>query len=988
MSIYENRQIVSVLDELTKTLTPDDVALLQALLKQSEGNELDTLMDLMGYTYQHKPVGVREFVESPRYLGLAGQVYPVLLDDLEELFEGDYIEAVLTGGIGWGKALGLDTRIPTPTGWTTMKDVSVGDYVLSDTGKPCKVINATEVQYGRPCYKVLFSDGESVIADAEHKWLVSAWIDRARASKRGVDPVQRVVTTEEMAKSLWHGRMRNWAIELSKPIDLPEKDLVVPPYVLGAWLGDGTADEGVITCHDLEIVEKIRACGYTVKEHKATPGRFSILGLKAQLRGLGVLGNKHIPIEYLRGSIEQRTELLCGLMDTDGSIEIGGRAEFTSTNKVLAEGVYELIASLGHKPVFSSGKAKIGGKYCGKKYRVRFTPDVPVFCLSRKLNRQRTPGKQGSRNKRRYVVDIVPVESVPVRCIEVDSPSRLFLFGRTFIPTHNSTFAEIAICRMIYEVSCFRNPQKVYGLRPGSVIAFINVSVNKTNAKKVVFQGIKSTVLNSPYFREQFPIVADKAEELRFPNNIWIFPAAAGESGIIGYNVFGGVMDEVNFMAYSEKSAVTGGEKYDQAQTLQEALLRRMKSRFIRQGSLPGILIQVSSSKYPDDYTERRIKEAQDDPQIFVRRYAQWDTYSPEVRRQRFSGKMFFVTLGNLTQRPKMHEDKETAERVSAEEGCEYLEVPIEYKRDFERDIDRAIRDLAGRPTLTITPFITYRWKVREAMDRGEKYDLVHPYSSEYTNLKDGAVFEPKKLLLPKYARLLDQLDKGTEEWKRVSDAYKHLRHSPRFIHCDLALTNDAAGIAMGFVYDYTVVVRRNEEGNEFRIKVPVIMIDFMLQIRAPEGGEIELAGVRNLIYELRSYGYRIKKVTFDQFQSADSMQILRNSGIATEQLSADTNPEVYGALKDALYEDRLIMYPYEIAYNEIVRLERNERTGKVDHPPQGSKDVSDAIAAVCYHCVNEKDFVPLPPPMRGVLDRRLTVEEEIEKEMFVPIMW
>ena len=175
MSIYENRQIVSILDELTKTLTPDDVALLQALLKQSEGNELDTLMDLMGYTYQHKPVGVREFVESPRYLGLAGQVYPVLLDDLEELFEGDYVEAILTGGIGWGKALSLDTRIPTPTGWTTMKDVSVGDYVLSDTGKPCKVINATEVQYGRPCYKVLFSDGESVIADAEHKWLASAW---------------------------------------------------------------------------------------------------------------------------------------------------------------------------------------------------------------------------------------------------------------------------------------------------------------------------------------------------------------------------------------------------------------------------------------------------------------------------------------------------------------------------------------------------------------------------------------------------------------------------------------------------------------------------------------------------------------------------------------------------------------------------------------------------------------------------------------------
>jgi len=100
MSIFENREIVGLLDELTKGFSSDDIELMKQVLKENRGNELDVLQDLMGYTYRHVPVGVRQFVEDPYYLGLRGQVFPRLLDDLEELFEGGYIEAILTGAIG------------------------------------------------------------------------------------------------------------------------------------------------------------------------------------------------------------------------------------------------------------------------------------------------------------------------------------------------------------------------------------------------------------------------------------------------------------------------------------------------------------------------------------------------------------------------------------------------------------------------------------------------------------------------------------------------------------------------------------------------------------------------------------------------------------------------------------------------------------------------------------------------------------------------
>ena len=102
--ILQDKNIVTSLDELTKGFTQDDIAMLMQILKDNEGNEVEVLQDLMGYTYCWTPVGTREFIESPQYLGLEGQVFPRLLDDLEELFEGGYVEAVLTGAIGWGKS--------------------------------------------------------------------------------------------------------------------------------------------------------------------------------------------------------------------------------------------------------------------------------------------------------------------------------------------------------------------------------------------------------------------------------------------------------------------------------------------------------------------------------------------------------------------------------------------------------------------------------------------------------------------------------------------------------------------------------------------------------------------------------------------------------------------------------------------------------------------------------------------------------------------
>ena len=539
-----------------------------------------------------------------------------------------------------------------------------------------------------------------------------------------------------------------------------------------------------------------------------------------------------------------------------------------------------------------------------------------------------------------------------------------------------SSLAEIAICRMVYEVSCFKNPQRALGLMDGSVIAFINVSLSRDAAKKVVFQGLKSKMLASKYFREQFPITHPLAAELRLLNNVWVFPVASGEHSILGYNVFGGVMDEVNFMAYVEDSKrAGGGSAYDQADRLQTALIRRMKSRYMRKGKLPGILIQVSSSAYPDDYTEKRIEEAKEDPSIFTRRYSQWDT----LPKEKYNPQTFQLSLGDVLSRPKII-DCATEYKELSERGFEIINVPIDYLKDFEKDMDSSIRDLAGRPTLTIHPFIVHREKIQEAMDRGMKeMELEHPFTKEISTLKDGGIFDPNKLLIPKWKRRSEEETDSTKK-AHAKRIYNSLKNKPRFIHIDLARTT-MAGIAMGFVNDYVEVIRRNEQGVEYTMRMPNIVIEFMLRVVAPMQGEIEISNIRALVHELRSYGYRINKATLDQYNSADTQQQFIQKGIDSGQISADGNPGVYLSYKDALYEDRLFMYWYEPAYWETVKLEKNEKTGKVDHPKNGSKDVSDCIAGVCYLCVEHAPMAPTPPPMLGNLDGDKPYSDEVMED-------
>jgi hypothetical protein len=293
-------------------------------------------------------------------------------------------------------------RIPVPSGWTTSARLAVGDELFDETGNICHVEGVFAVSESERRFRVTFDDGAQVEADEDHEWYTWSYRERIRRSalteefrsrrragraSRAVTKSQKpwaslsitkenrtrlhtyieaeggVRTTAQLAVSEGH------AVEIAGALQLNAVTLPLDPYVFGVWLGDGTRGNGQFTGIDSEIWEKVEHAGFSVS-HYANGRTHCIKGLLTVLRAMDCEQKKHVPECYLRGSIEQRLELLRGLMDTDGYCAKDGQAEFSNTRKLLADTVYELAVSLGIKATRREKRARLEGRDCGPVYLV------------------------------------------------------------------------------------------------------------------------------------------------------------------------------------------------------------------------------------------------------------------------------------------------------------------------------------------------------------------------------------------------------------------------------------------------------------------------------------------------------------------------------------------------------------------------------------------------------------------------------------------
>ena len=359
---------------------------------------------------------------------------------------------------GSGKAVALLTPILTPDGWRRFGDLTVGDYVFHPSGKPTRVTQVHPIDQW-DTWELEVSDGTTLTVSGEHLFTVDEFVGSAKRKRRTLDV--RTMAREGVVydRPLTKGSTKatkagvgKFALLETDPLEFPECDLPVDPWVLGYWLGDGTSSSGEATADvdDIPHVrERCRAAGYELsalrqKKEGGRARKFTILGLSGDLRKAGVLQNKHIPEEYLYASVRQRRALIQGLMDSDGYIDKKGSAEYCQVRKQIADSMAFLLRSMGVKVNVRESKAKLYGRVTGPRYRLTFKPykHQNLVTLRRRAERVR---EQRRKPIPRVIKDVRRVPPVDARCITVAAEDGLYLVGETMVVTHNSPFAA-AMC--------------------------------------------------------------------------------------------------------------------------------------------------------------------------------------------------------------------------------------------------------------------------------------------------------------------------------------------------------------------------------------------------------------------------------------------------------------------------------------------------------------------------------------------------------------
>lgn len=479
----------------------------------------------------------------------------------------EFQEVLIIIGRKNGKALSLDTEIPTPNGWRKMADIHAGDYVFGQDGKPSEVLVESEV-FDKPMYLVTFEDGATVKASGDHIWTVQskkskkacAYTPRSRGRLTNYrDGGWYEVTTDEIAEGFVRVRKDGkgceylYRVPMSAPVEYSEKELPVDPYLLGAWLGDGSSDcQRIAICDEDsdEMLKNLSKSGYAVARLDYPSADYKVPmynidphshGWKAKegsfrygLKTLGVLGNKHIPDIYLQASIEQRWELLRGLMDTDGYCGKRGQCEFVQKNKLLAEQVHELCASLGIKVSIRSKQATCNGKPAGTVYRVTFYTDKERSCFKLSRKHARLKDRLAPRMSCKSIVNVERIPNEPSKCIAIDNDSHLYLAGRQYTATHNTT-----ICAAIMQYLMVADGE--YGPQ-------IYTMACTDSQAALCFGGAKKMMKQSPSLskRERMGLVPERRRQgiLHEANDGYITTLTMNTE-LDGLDVHGAVCDEI-----------------------------------------------------------------------------------------------------------------------------------------------------------------------------------------------------------------------------------------------------------------------------------------------------------------------------------------------------------------------------------------------------------------------------------------------------------
>lgn len=500
------------------------------------------------------------------------------------------------------------------------------------------------------------------------------------------------------------------------------------------------------------------------------------------------------------------------------------------------------------------------------------------------------------------------------------------------IGTGKSTCANYLLMRKIYELSCYFPIQALYNLMSTKKIVGAYFNINKEVASQTGYGQLKTMIDSTPYFQKIFKRDEKINSIISWPKEGLYIKFASSSSDVLGMDLIMSILDEANFFHGDGVKGNSINDIVSKAQALYMDVRARGKSRFIVNNVDYTFNVLVSSSLYDSSFTAGRIKESLGDRHIKVYEPKLW-----EVKGSNYSKEKFLVFSGNELIEPLICNsvadvnlirdhyklDKSEAETpleaikdiVDYEIHKRFIEVPMDFRKEFNNNIIKALQDIAGVSIGATGKLFSNRESYANALTEEES-----PFIQEQIIVSTGS-----SIRVQDYFR---------SDWK-PKDTSK-----VRFIHFDQSTTGDSYGIACCYIDNIVY--------DEMGIPDMTLGVDFMIRVNPPKPpNQIDLAAIRTLVPWLeKNKGIRFETISYDQFQSSEAIQDLRKSGYNVVLTSVEQDTP-YLNLCELYYKGRIHHYRNMWYEKELFGLVWLRALHKVDHPPKkdgGTKDLSDAL--------------------------------------------
>lgn len=490
-----------------------------------------------------------------------------------------------------------------------------------------------------------------------------------------------------------------------------------------------------------------------------------------------------------------------------------------------------------------------------------------------------------------------------------------------------------AVSYMLYRLMCLRDPQAFFGKKDISRFSILFFNITKDLASGVAFREFNDTLKASPWF-------CSHGTFSRSDRNFYYIPEGDkinidfGSSGshALGTQCFAAIMDEANFQRAGvkdvQKAKATMMDTYN-------TISARIKGTFRKDGEVWGKLFAVSSKKSDSDFIEAHIETQRTSgagDHMYVVDEPQWEI----LPKSMFSNKTFYIAVGDRHKKGFVIPDNQSNDESLNElrdQGYMILNPPIDMKSDFVADFDIALRDLAGISVPGSLSFITQE-SLTECISKTRR----NPFYNDILTIgtKDAYTIE---------------------EFFHIDCISQYLRIYPVYLHLDLSLNTDRTGISA-----CCITGRKDIElDNGTKVSMPIFTHLFSIALEAPRGDKIPYSKITAFICWLRKQGLNIDRISRDQFQSEYMAQLLEEQQFTVDKISLDRTPDGYMALRSMILEQRVDMLDCRLLQDELIYLQRDSVTGKVDHVVGRSKDVADSFAGCLWNATLNTPSIKIP---------------------------